>query len=76
MSATCDKCEWGSNPAAGSPVLLCPLHAEAEAMRGLLRRLVGEWDERKGPHLIDVLGAVIAASRPILARIDGDTPDA
>ena len=36
MSATCDMCrKWGADDAF-SGVTLCPLHAEAEAMRNVL----------------------------------------
>ena len=66
MSATCDQC---SESAFGG-VTLCPLHAEAEAMRGALRRVLALTEGQvyfTGWH---------AEARVILARIDGDTPDA
>lgn len=55
-------------------IVLCPLHAEAEAMRDVLARLV-ESTDRVFPDARGLFPAVEEA-RPILARIDGDTPDA
>ena len=63
MSATCDQCA----ESAFGGVTLCPLHSEAEAMKDLLIDLVG------GRFTMYEIGVRASA---ILARIDGDTPDA
>ena len=97
MSAThCSDCDGDSEWS----VVLCPLHAEAEAMRGLLARLVDEYDKNadkcglcgtgEGAHENEggwtghpfavsprvVNQRIVELARPILTRIDGDTPDA
>ena len=78
MSATCDACA----ESAFGGVSLCPLHAEAEAMRDVLRVAIDQTVSGSGlctgclvksGHTSDCF---LADARAILARIDGDTPDA
>lgn len=77
MSATCGNCTAFTVPFTGSlTVRLCPLHAEAEAMRDVLVRLVEEYDDAFGRKqiaraLFEALGEGATAARPILARIAG-----
>ena len=107
MSATCDECAVtvGMRPGEGPRIHFCPLHAEAEAMRGLLRDLVERYEAESYSATEVVCGACsqrgkidrdesqatrrtkyapiphaegcrFGKIRAILARIDGDTPDA
>ena len=80
MSATCDKCYYRH---MANSVTLCPLHAEAEAMKDLLRDLVrfadapaqGQTVESEAALVSQALYSLAFRARLILA-IDGDTPDA
>ena len=70
MSATCDKCWIVLADAPGYlAITLCPLHAEAEAMRGVLARAVRLVEQ--GSALAIAGAGAAAAARPILARIEG-----
>lgn len=70
MSATCDKCEGIYSVSDGRwHISLCPLHAEAEAMRDVLARAVRLVEQ--GSVLAIAGAGVAAAARPILARIEG-----
>ena len=75
MSATCDQCYEVMHPTEPGEyaVLLCPLHAEAEAMRDVLKGILAVAGMDFRPGVVDEMALV---ARPILARIDGDTPDA
>ena len=72
--ATCDKCQITTartSVESYQVVSLCPLHAEAEAMRDVLKRARDEWDAgltTDGTFL--ALQETADAARTILARIE------